>query len=357
MKKLNKNTVLKNEKLHITVFTFVCKPEFCIRLFENTYLHIRLVLSMLCLIAGFITKAQLPEYYVYLIKGRATIKEINGKTLKVKQHHLLHHDDILRLKTGAELTLVDKDANFILLKSAGNYKVDTLYNKNIRNPESITKKYLKLLWHELLEPTEDYAVFKKESLTELSGGVSRGGKKCDNLIFPINGLKISEDTIHFVWLQTNHSGIYNFTISDEKGKKLELPVSDTRYIVKTSAIFGQQTGKYCWLVKGIETTPETGKDSTCENKVPACFELITKENEVRLVSSLVPENISNDLAMQLSIVNQLEKNALIYSAINFYTKIIKANPENKALLKSYIFFLLKYGFNEEALSAWNDLKK
>jgi len=355
MKQLYINCPRKKQGLQRALI-FIFNSALPERLFERSYLQVRFILCLLFFVACSTCTAQRPGYYVYLIKGKATVKKADGKSFRIKQQDLLSDNDILSLKKGSELTLVDTSSNFVLLKTAGNYKVGALKSNAGGSTEGLTEKYFKQVWHELLEPTNDYTVFKKESLVELAGSVSRG-RKCDNLIFPVNNMKTSEDTIHFAWLQTNDSGVYNFTIVGPKDKKLELPVSDTQYTMRMPDVFGQPTGQYCWLVKDKENTTKTNKNSTCGNQDQVCFDLITKESEARLVSYLVPQHVPNDLVSQLDIVNKLEKNLLIYRAIGFYSEMVKANPENKALLKSYLFFLLKYGFNEEALSTWNDLRK
>ena len=354
--KLDKNTIRKSGKPERRVISFVPKICFLSRLFQVGFLQKRLLLCLLILVTCIVSKAQFPEYYVYSIKGTATIKQTNGKAVNVKQHGLLYKQDILVLKTGTELTLVDIKSNFIVLSRAGNYKVTDLKTDSNSKRDGLSKKYLKLIWNELLAPGKDYTVFKKESLTELSGSPSRGNKKCDNLIFPVDSMKTSEDTNYFKWRQTNDSGVYNFIIIDPEGKKLELPVRDTQYTVRMSEAFGQQTGKYCWLVKGKESFVQTSKSSTCESEAPVCFELITKEKEAQIVDSLGRKSLPRDLIRQLEIVTELEKVSLIYRAKKMYSNLVKSNPGDTALLKGFVFFLLKYGFDKEALSVWNDVR-
>jgi hypothetical protein len=98
-------------------------------------------------------------------------------------------------------------------------------------------------------------------------------------------------------------------------------------------------------------------DATCEDEIPLYFELVTKEAEVRATDSIASINGDTDLSSQLQVINRLEKNGLIDAASDYYVRLIKANQHDAALRKSYVLFLLKYGFNEDALSAWNSWGK
>ncbi|MEI9807938.1 MAG: hypothetical protein WDO16_08745 [Bacteroidota bacterium] len=72
---------------------------------------------------------------------------------------------------------------------------------------------------------------------------------------------------------------------------------------------------------------------------------------MKLVNQLTTADDGNP-ETQLQQIDKLEKNAFIHAASARYSSLVKANPGNKALLKSYILFLLKYGFDEEAKAAW-----
>ena len=42
--------------------------------------------------------------------------------------------------------------------------------------------------------------------------------------------------------------------------------------------------------------------------------------------------------------------------MKYYKTIVQNNPDDDPLLKSYVLFLLKYGFNDEANAAWKNVK-
>lgn len=328
------------------------------RLQRDDHVSPRLVLiiflCLLFLLSNYSVKAQFPAYYVYLIKGEARVRKSGGKLNKILPHDLLYKDDVLFLKPRAELTLVDKSNNFVVLTVAKSYRVDSLSRLNNRKPQNITKKYLQMVWDELLNPTTDYTVFKAANLAQVSGGVSRGRNKCNNLVFPRDGMKISEDSIPFKWVHTSDTMQYDLNLNGPQGQKLELPVSDTVYFVASSTLGGP--GKYCWLVKGQHSKSSVADSISCENKVPACFQIITKEEEAKKFSSLLPQRMKPGLGTQLLLISNLEKNGLVFSAIHSYENLVKSNPSDPALLKSYVAFLMKYGFDEKAASAWKGLK-
>jgi hypothetical protein len=291
------------------------------------------------------SQAQLPDYYVYLFSGEATIAKSGAKPIPVKQNQLVYKNDVIVVKKGTELTLVDKDASFVVLNAAGTYKAaDLLKTATKKNNEGITGKYLKLLFHELLDPEHDYEKFKKENIAGVWGGVSRSDD-CGNRIFPINGLKTSVTSIIFRWHKTSPSSNYLFVIYDRDGKELvKINVKDTLQPFNINEILQNRPGKYFWLV--------TSEDGTCEGEVPIYFDILTAESEKKLAEQLIAAKGNESMETQLQQIDKLEKNALIHVASARYAAVVKANPGNAALLKSYVSFLLKYGFEEEAAASW-----
>jgi hypothetical protein len=289
--------------------------------------------------------AQLPDYYVYLVTGEATIAKPAAKPVVIKQKQLVYKNDIIVLKKATELTMVDKDANFIVLNTAGTFKGSELIKKATKKAnDGITSKYLKLLFHELLDPNQDFEKLKKENIAGVWGGVSRGDD-CGNMLFPVIGLKTSSDTIVFKWRKTSLLSDYTFVIYDGTGKELaRMHVKDTSKLVSIRETLQGKPGKYFWRV--------TSEDGICEDEVPIYFDILTSDNEKKLVDQLVPAMGNQSLEMQLQQIDKLEKNAFIHAASVRYAGIVKANPGNKALVKSYVVFLLKYGFDEQARSAW-----
>ena len=156
--------------------------------------------------------AQLPDYYVYLVTGEITITKPGAKPVVVKQKDLVFKNDILVLKKGTSVTLVDKDASFFTLNNQLSCRgSDVVKKANKKSNDGVTGKYLQLLYHELLDPSHDFEKFKKENIAGVRGGVSRGDE-CNNRIFPVNGLKTSRYSLVFRWHKTSPSSDYSFFI-------------------------------------------------------------------------------------------------------------------------------------------------
>ncbi len=293
------------------------------------------------------SQAQLPEYYVYLVSGNAAIGKSVKTVGKIKPKSYVFKNDIVVLKKGAELTLLDKSGGFLLLNTAGEYPYSRLSKlATKKNNPGITNAYLKLLFHELLDPSQDFEKFKKENIAGVSGGVSRGDD-CLNRVFPINGLKTSAPSIIFKWHKTSPSSNYSFEIypGGDTKELVKTRVRDTLYKVNFKEALQGNPGIYRWRV--------ISEDGDCEDEMPIYFELLTPEDEQKQVEQLTSSLMGNEsLEIQLQQVDRLEKNALIHAASSRYAALVKAQPDNKALLKSYVIFLLNYGFEAEARAVW-----
>src|SRR4030095_11364005 len=106
------------------------------------------------------------------------------------------------------------------------------------------KKYMHLVWHELMDPNYDYTKFKQQNLGGVWGGASRG-VACPNQIFPMNGLKTSADSVKFKWNKSGTTNTYSFLIYDDKGDEiLKMPVQDTVKLVNLKVALNSRPGKY-----------------------------------------------------------------------------------------------------------------
>jgi hypothetical protein len=299
--------------------------------------------------------AQLPDYYTYLVKGQATVMKPGAKAMLLKQNSFIYKADEIALQNGAEVTLVDKDQNFFVLRSAGIYPAKGLVKTKGAQVPGVTQKYLSLVWNELLNPKQDYANFSNSNVGGVSGGVFRG-LACNNLIFPIKGLRTSSDSIHFKWLNTSPGADYMLLIYDHAGKEvLNMQVADTQKTLSLAQSLHSVTGNYYWLVKG--------RPNGCEEEVPVYFEFMSPGSEQQFIASLPPADTYEGLPGQLRLIDKLEKNLMILAACKCFSSLVNSNRDDKALLKSYVLFLLKYGFNKEASDVWqenvtaNNLKK
>jgi hypothetical protein len=307
------------------------------------HLQILLFLSM-----AFISNAQVkfPEYYVYLLKGSVMVNKANATPEKIKLNQYLTDEDVLTIANNSEITLLNKEAKLLVLNTAGTVRVKELGNKFYSAATSITKSYLKLLFNELLDPDYDYSKFQQRNLGGIRGGVSRGDG-CGNLIFPVKDLKTSRDSIRFKWRQTSSSGGYDFIIYDKnENEVVNMPIKDTQITIDVNTALKGNIGKYYWVIKGKDA-------GACEDD-PIAFELMNKDDEQKLIPSLTLLKGNKDLLAQLQVIDELENNNWIYTASGLYATIIQDNPDNEPLLKSYVLFLLNYGFNEEAEAVWKN---
>ncbi len=289
--------------------------------------------------------AQLPDYYVDLVTGIATITRPGGKPVAAKQKQLVYKNDKVTLVKGAELTLVDRDAGFFVLNIPGTNTAGELIKKSTRKTkDGITGAYMKLLFHELLDPNQDFERFKKENVAGVWGGVSRSDD-CGNRILPMDGLKTSGNSITFKWRKTSRSSNYSFEIYDHDNKPVhKMNIKDTVIMVKIDEALHNGKGIYKWRI--------ISEDGGCEDEMPIYFEVLSRDNEQTLIEQIVSSVAGDNLEKKLQQLDKLERNGLIDAASSRYALLVKAYPTDKALMKSYVAFLLKYGFDEEARSAW-----
>jgi hypothetical protein len=245
-------------------------------------------------------EAQLPDYYVYLVSGNVTIQKGSAKPQQLKPKQLVYKEDVLTIPESAEAQLVNRDTKFILLNTPGVYKVDELEKKIKIYPPGVTKTYLNLVWDQLLDPHYDINNFKKNNVGGVYGGVPRG-QDCDNMIYPVNGLKTSEDTLRFRWLQTSPSNSYTLIIYDKTKKAtIKKTVTDTVQLVSFSQDLNGKNGKYYWLINGV--------NSICEDEEPSWFEFLSKEQEDSLTRLIVPHFSQLNFSDQLLAIYKIEKN-------------------------------------------------
>ncbi|HUS00859.1 MAG TPA: hypothetical protein VMY77_03990 [Chitinophagaceae bacterium] len=297
-----------------------------------------IALNFFLLLLSF-ANAQIPEYYVYLVKGDIKIAHPKAKIVPLKQNSLVFKEDEFIVTKNSEVTLVNRDAKYIVINKQGKIKINDL-GKSIHNSYTgVTEKYLKLLWHELLDPNYDYSKFKLQNIAGVYGGVSRGEENCENVIFPISGLKTSFDSLHFFWKKIDSINTYHMVIYDATGEKIfNKAVSDTQLIISLSKEGLIKNGKYVLSIK----EPLSG----CEEGTAHVFEILSKEQEQKIINGY-KEPTSIDLLTQLQLIDKMEKNKLIYAAMAKYSSLIKLYPDN-TLKKTYYDFLSHYGFITKA---------
>ncbi len=192
--------------------------------------------------------SQLPNYYVYLVKGDVYVKRDKQKSVKLKPKDFIYPTDRIEIKKdGVDLRLSDKEGTLVQLNKKGNYVANALNVPHAAHSNSITKKYLHLLWEELFESKSDLLHFKIKSIAGSTGGVSRGG--CDYIKAPLHRTMTIDDTIKFSWRSTGSKEGYAFKIYNEGDVVFDIILRDTMLIMDVTN--WRVDGKINWSVSPL----------------------------------------------------------------------------------------------------------
>ncbi|HVU95451.1 MAG TPA: CHAT domain-containing tetratricopeptide repeat protein [Puia sp.] len=289
--------------------------------------------------------AQLPDYIVYTVTGNATMGRPGQKPGKIKQNQYVFRNTTIVVEGAAEVTLVDKDANYIVLNKPMTYShADLIHLGSRRMIDGMTKKYLDFLYRELLDPNEDLESFSKKNIASAWGGIHRD-VECGNRIFPPNGYKSSSNLIPFKWHTTSPDSAYVLSIYNEMGDTIaSLSVSDTMQTISADEALSGKAGKFFWRVKS--------RTGTCEDEKPIYFFVLDPVEERKWVTTLIADSATTTLGGKLQQIDILEKNLLIDAAFSYFDRLVRSDPDNMALRRSYVYLLLKYGFEQTARSVW-----
>ncbi len=282
---------------------------------------------------------QMPEYYSYLVKGQVQYKKAKAKPLTLTSKTLLFREDIIILPKGkkAELTLVDKNSNYIVISNPGTYKVSELTQKPHKESESITAKYFHLVWEELFQPKKDFATFKKRNLAVVSGGVSRGD--CDVLKAPFNEAKVTNGDVLFTWKNFSSDPLYTFVLSDDRNNEvLRLKLRDTQLILNSTSLIRD---RYYWKV--ISPSSNCTAFPNYEIQFWSGKHIAERVEEIK---SLV-ENTVDTTFYHLQVAELLEYENMFDEVNKYYQSVI--DQSNDPVLKAaYASFLLRMKKEKEA---------
>ena len=96
--------------------------------------------TILFLAIFFHCNAQMPDYYIFLVKGDVSVSKPGGKPVLLKQNVFIYKDQVIILKKDAELTLSDRDQNFFVLRSPGINKAKDLNKTKSAHIQGVTQK-------------------------------------------------------------------------------------------------------------------------------------------------------------------------------------------------------------------------
>ena len=302
----------------------------------------RILPILLLIIITTKVSAQEPEYYSYLVKGQVQYKKAKAKPSRLPPKTLLYSEDAIILPKGknAEVTLVDKKSNYIIISTPGTYKVADLPQKAHKEPESITGKYFHMVWEELFQPQKDFSKFKKRNLPGITGGVSRGD--CDVLKGPFNESVLSNSDITFTWRNFSADALYSFVLSDEKNNEvLRVKVRDTQLILNSAAWLTGPRNHYYWKV--------TASNSSCtafpsnDLWLWSGKEIIQRVNEIKASVS----NSGDTSLYHIQIAELLERENMFDEARKYYLSALDQTSD-QVLKNAYAAFLLRMDKENEA---------
>jgi hypothetical protein len=281
------------------------------------------------------SSAQLfPSYCVYTVVGNGFVLTPDPKIRKLVQSQLLFEKDTLLLKTGCEISLINKDGLFISVGVPGKYTVRELRNRiRVQAAHALTASYLKLVYEQTINPDYDEAKNKKNTVGAAYGGAIRGSA-C--LIYPGQCLKTSEDSLRFIWHSSKDSGKFIMTIFDSSNNAIySAEVNRTTQVTNIKNIVQNKPGRYYWKVDGL--------DISCSGTEPQSFEFLSREQEDKELSLTRYQNPGKRLLDQLDAIDRMESNCFIEKAKRNYSELVNMNNKNTALGKSYGFFLMRHG--------------
>ena len=307
----------------------------------------KIFFSLSIIFQAYFSNAQtLPEYCVYLVKGDVNIQNKNVQSRPARQKDFVFADDVITIGKNAQLQLVNKDAKYISLHSEGNYKVADLNKKLQTSPPGITKTYLTLVYHEVLDPNYDYSKFKRKNLGGIAGGVSRGSG-CFEPVYPLKGMVSSRDSVQFKWYKSPAQSAYHFILYDNSGNEvLHRQLKDTSTIVAKKDLKFMDSN-YHWLVKT--------SDSKCPEE-PVWMQWVSKDDEQKRSAAIVWNFKELTVPFKLDAINKLVEDNMVDLAAQYYGQVVDENPDDALIKKSYVLFLLEYGFDADAEKIWNTIQ-
>ena len=112
---------------------------------------------------------------------------------------LIHTSDVITLKNGDMLSLIDKNGSLYKIDASGKYTYKQLISHKVEGDKSsLTSKYFKYLWEEMTHASGSETII---------GGVFRG----ENLMrFPIDSALVVSSKVKFTWDIDSASTTYYF---------------------------------------------------------------------------------------------------------------------------------------------------
>ena len=174
---------------------------------------------------------------VFKLKGSAFVKMASSME-PLKKGRFLNENATVMLPAQADFTAIDASGKAYQLTASGEYGYDqVLKHQVIDKQHSLTTKYLKFIWDELRNKSEEKTII---------GGVFRGDIP---MLFPNDSVSVVRGKIEFSWQPNEENGSSYFFLRNkttEEMFKLETNGS-TLGLYKDLAIL-QEGNEFEWMV-------------------------------------------------------------------------------------------------------------
>lgn len=174
---------------------------------------------------------------VFKMEGTAYLK-LAASMEPLKKGRFLNASATVMLPSTADITAIDATGKAYQLTASGEYGYDqVLQHGVIEKQHSMTTKYLKVIWNELLNKSEEKTII---------GGVFRGDIP---MLFPQDSASVVRGKIQFSWSSNeNNSPQYFFLKNKSSSEILKLETNGTSLgLYKDLPIF-QEGMEFEWMV-------------------------------------------------------------------------------------------------------------
>ncbi len=178
---------------------------------------------------------------VYKVKGSAYLKSKSALET-IKKGSFISNGSFLMMGQNATVTAVSSDGKAFHLDKAGDYSFSKILDKHtFKSKASLTTKYLKLIWRELLQ---------KEDNETIIGGVFRGESL---MVFPTDSSAVAGSKVTFSWEQKNDvTQYYIFLRPNNSNEVFRFGVEGTSFTISENNTFFSRNTSYEWFVSTTE---------------------------------------------------------------------------------------------------------
>lgn len=245
----------------------------------------KIKIFILIFLSASVSKAQFPEYFIDLYAGDVRLVKPGKKPVPVKVRMLIYPEDkIVLMKDGAQVTLVNKEKQFLTLNKKGTYKVNELSVVPLQKPEGITSVFFQFLWEELLDPGHMPQQKSLKNIAGNKGGGIRG--KCDLIKNPEDLTSTADKFVQFSWDRIDSIDHYQFSLFDsDNNLQLGIILKDTVFSLDTRRWVRFPANFYEWQIESVEN----GCSVSPRNRLV----LLTEEEYERQVNELI-KSVSRD---------------------------------------------------------------